>query len=313
MSNRCNIRTLGLVGVIVLASMICTSTASASPPVELRGIDLPTVLTFYDRARKAVVARAETPKETSSGHKKLDTIETIVIDPGHGAGNSGAIGITGVAEKYLTLELAYMLRKQIQDRHPDVRVVLTRYWDKGLDLEERTHLANRIDADLFLSLHYNAAVHQRAVGYETYFLVTREAIPGRQQVKGEPIATTSPRVTGIREEDDENEYGIIGEDLAVIQRDLVRARQHKFSGMLAETVQAKLNSNVNSVDRGVKQANFGVLRGALMPAVVVEAGFMTHPDEGRRILTRKHKNKVVDGLVAAIRAFDAKRANAVDE
>ena len=309
--------TLVATGILLFAALL-PATVAARPPVSLRGIELPTVLSFYDRARHIAhraEQRADHPELPDQPEKvarqELESIETIVLDPGHGADNSGAIGVAHVAEKYLTLELAYTLRRRIQQTYPDVRVVLTRYWDKGLSLDERTHLANRLDADLFLSLHYNAAVHQRAVGYETYYLATREAIPGRQQVKGEPIAAASSRVTGIAGESDEKAFEVQGDELAVIKRDLARARQHRFSGLLAETVQRHLVEHVDSVDRGVKQANFGVLRGALMPAVVVESGFLTHPDEGRQVLDRTHRQKLVEGLMESIGEFDALQARAL--
>jgi N-acetylmuramoyl-L-alanine amidase len=286
--------------------------AEAGPPVKLRGIELPTVLSFYDRARKAAVTGAgvfaSDENDTTPSAASLETLDTIVLDPGHGADNSGAIGVAHVAEKYLTLELAYALRRRLQKRYPDLEVVLTRYWDRSISLDDRTHMANRIDADLFMSLHYNAATHQRAVGYETYFLDTRKAIPGREQLEGEPIASTSPDVTGIDHTPNERKYGIQGDNLALIRRDLQRAHNHRLSGMLAETVQGNLDAHIDSIDRGVKQANFGVLRGALMPAVVVEAGFLTHPNEGREVLGDGHRARTVEALVEAVEDFDARRS-----
>lgn len=298
-------------GAVVLLAGLMSVPAAAAPPVSLRGLGVPTALSFYDRARQsAAVVRRLAPKsngESEAETRDLQTIETIVLDPGHGDDNSGAVGIAGVAEKFLTLELAYSLREKLQRIYPDVRVVMTRYTDRGVPLHDRTHLANRVDADLFLSLHYNAAVHQRAVGFETYFLATRKAIPGKRQKKGAPIATSEPSVTGI-ETDSDQEYGVQGDNLAVIRRDLRRARQHLWSGRLAETIQDQLREGVDSVDRGVKQANFAVLRGAMMPAVVVEGGFLSHPEEGRRVLHPEHRRKLVDSLVDAIDTFDAKRA-----
>lgn len=298
--------------IVFGAGISMSSVAEAGPPVKLRGIELPTVLSFYDRARKAAVTGAgvleldETDEPPSAG--RLETLDTIVLDPGHGAGNIGAVGVAHVAEKYLTLELAYAVRRRLQKRYPDLEVVLTRYWDRSVSLDDRTHMANRIDADLFMSLHYNAAVHQRAVGYETYFLDTRKAIPGRQQVEGAPIASRTPEVTGIRHDVNQRKYGVQGENLALIRRDLHRAHNHRLSGLLAETVQGSLDSHIDSIDRGVKQANFAVLRGALMPAVVVEAGFLTHPKEGRKVLGDGHRARTVEALVEAVENFDARRS-----
>jgi len=300
-------------GAVVLLIGLMSVPVAAAPPVSLRGLGVPTALSFYDRARQsaAVVRRIAPTSDGKSGteSRELRTVETIVIDPGHGDGDSGALGVAGVAEKFLTLELAYSLRERVQREYPDVRVVMTRYTDRGVPLHDRTHLANRIDADLFLSLHYNAAVHQRAVGVETYFLAARQAIPGKQKKKGVPLATSDASVTGI-ERHSEEEFGIQGDDFAVMRRDLRRARQHLWSGRLAETVQRHLTESIDSVDRGVKQANFAVLRGAMMPAVVVEGGFLSHPEEGRRVLRPEHRTELTAALVDAIEAFDAERARA---
>lgn len=186
---------------------------------------------------------------------------------------------------------------------------MTRYGDRELPLEERTHLANQVDADLFLSLHYNAASHRRAVGFETYFLETRQVVPGRPTEPGEPIAAAASSVTGVPRPPDNADFGIAGDTLPAIRRDLQRARNHRLSGLLAEAVQKRMVANIMSIDRGVKQANFGVLRGAMMPAVVVEGGFMTHPGEGRRILYDSHRERMARALTEAVVRFDDQLAD----
>jgi N-acetylmuramoyl-L-alanine amidase len=235
---------------------------------------------------------------------KLSEIDTLVLDPGHGGDNTGGAGTAGVVEKKLTLQLAYELRFRLQRQFPQLRVVMTRYTDREIPLEERTHLANKVDADLFLSLHYNAASHNRAVGFETYFLETRQVVPGRPTKPGEPIAAAASSVTGVPRPPDNADFGIAGDTLPAIRRDLHRARNHRLSGLLAEAVQKRMVANIMSIDRGVKQANFGVLRGAMMPAVVVEGGFMTHPGEGHRILYDSHRERMARALTEAVVRFD---------
>jgi N-acetylmuramoyl-L-alanine amidase len=288
----------------VLAATVCIGMpddARALPPIDIKGIDLPTVLAVDDRAR---LAEHEMSAKEQDQH--LTKVRTIVLDPGHGGENTGAEGVKGVQEKYLTLELAYLLRDKIHEKYPDVRVVLTRYWDRELELSERIHFANTLGADVFLSLHYNAAVHNRAVGFETYFLETREATPGEQEVKGEPIATAQGNVTGVPKEGQKKPEGTYNDAMAVLQRDLQRARQHKESGLLARVVNNSLANHLTTTNRGVKQANFGVLRGALMPAVVVEAGFLTHPKEGRKVFEERHQHSVANALLESIEDFDRK-------
>lgn len=297
------IRSHTLIAILAFAAVLATAgTAAAFPPGTLTGIDLPTVLTLDDRAR-AFSFELEGKKAPK---KSLRKVRTIVIDPGHGGGNSGALGVAHIKEKYLTMALAYRLRDQIHHKYPDVKVVLTRYWDKDMSLTERVHFANVMGADLFMSLHYNAAVHQRAVGYETYFLLASEATPGEEEKKGEPIATAKNVVSGIETPIAGKKHGVYNDALVELKRDLDRERQHKESGLLAETIQDNLAKQLKSTNRGVKQANFGVLRGALMPAVVVESGFLTHPKEGKKVVAKKHREKVVKALVKAVEDFDKK-------
>ena len=235
----------------------------------------------------------------------LNRLQTIVIDPGHGGENQGALGVAGIHEKFITLELAYALRDELQKKYPSARVVMTRYWDVSVGLTDRIAYANTIGADLFVSLHYNAATHSRAIGFETYFLTSSEATPGQEQVKGEPIATAAPSATGIKQELlTDPKASTFNEVVVDMQTDLARQRQHNDSALFAQLANEGLAHRLTSVNRGVKQANFAVLRGALMPAIVVESGFVTHTTEGRDVLTERHRGKVVAGLLEAIEKLD---------
>jgi N-acetylmuramoyl-L-alanine amidase len=305
------VRTPHIIAVLCALVVLATAgTAAAFPPGTVTGIDLATVLTLDERARGFTFQLREDqlkdnqPEDKPVAQASLQEVRTIVIDPGHGGDNSGALGVAHIKEKYLTLELAYQLRDQIHAKYPDVKVILTRYWDTSISLNQRVYLANLMGADLFMSLHYNAAVHQRAVGFETYFLLANEATPGEQEKKGEPIATAKSVVTGIEKPTSAKKDGTFNDALTELKRDLNRERQHKESGLLAETVQQNLARRLDTANRGVKQANFGVLRGALMPAVVVEAGFLTHPKEGKSVLEEAHRGRVVEALVSSVEEFD---------
>lgn len=298
-----------LLAIFMIASLLITAIpAPASAFVgSIRGIDLNTVLTLHDHSRKIQYLHTENRASDAAKiqHRELKNVRTIVIDAGHGGNNSGAVGVAEVREKHLTLDLAYELRAMLQARYPHARVILTRYWDASLELNERVHMANLAEADIFLSLHYNAAVHNRAVGYETYFLHADAVTPGKEEIQGQPIATADHNHTGIeRHMHDTTPVGLHDDALINIQQDLIRARLHADSGLLAETVQKNMSRKLDSTDRGVKQANFGVLRGANMPAVVVEAAFLTHPVEGKSLVLSEHRRKVAGALVEAIEEFD---------
>lgn len=290
----------------VVALLLVACPAAANPAVNLGGIDADSVLMLRDHARQIGYQYGEQHGEAHSEHTpQLEQIETLVIDPGHGGDNSGATGVAQVAEKYLTLHLAYQLRDRLQRRHPDLRVVMTRYHDDSVELNERVHLANLVDADLFLSLHYNAAPHDRAVGFETYYLDNEQVTPGDEQPRGLPVAAAEPTIVEMQPPiDGVGAIGQHGDTVELIREDLQRAHRHRLSAGLAETVQAQFIEHIDSVNRGVKQGNFSVLRGAHMPAVVVEAGFLTHPEEGIEVLEPGHRTRVTDALVDAIETYD---------
>lgn len=310
-----------VMGVIALASALLLGpqvARSAPPLLPLRGIDAPTVLALRDQARHADMKLRFAQSWDRQSFKRLNHLRTIVIDPGHGGENQGALGVAEIHEKFLTLELAYALREHLQREYPATRIVMTRYWDRQLALSDRIHMANKIGADLFLSLHYNSAAHERAVGVETYFLATDQVTPALKPTQGQPLASTAHTTTGMLEEDKSKPVqGTYNDAMLKLQRDLKRMDQHANSGLLAETIQHALVKQLKAIDRGVKQANFGVLRGALMPAVVVEAGFVSNPKEGKQLIQERHRDKVVDALTKAIVEFDeamtTKYARAKDE
>lgn len=300
----------------LVVGLLCVLVASPvfAHPGSLWGIDLSSVISLRDQARVMAHHHDEEKEGEEDELKRLEQVQTVVLDPGHGGDNSGATGVAGIAEKQLTLELAYELRERLQQQYPTLRVVLTRYWDASVDLGDRVHLANLANADLFISLHYNAAPHERAIGFETYFLSPEQVTPGEGDTEGHPIATTDPSITGL--DGSTEPLGLVGQHgdtLRLIERDLLRAHSHDLSGHLAEQIQDQFVDQIDSVDRGVKQANFAVLKGAHMPAVVVEAGFLTHPEEGFEVLAPTHQSAVTSALVDAVEKFDTQMAETLGE
>lgn len=221
----------------------------------------------------------------TSGADELSHVRRVVLDPGHGGSNLGAVGVGGIYERFLTLETANLLRAEIQARYPGVEVLLTREVDLELGLSDRTHFANLSGADLLISIHYNAAVNVEARGVEVFYLAS------------EPLAT-APYADNVAV------AGPANAAVASILHDLERNRLHAQSAVLAQAVHGGLLTATEAFDRGVRQAHFRVLRGALMPAVVVELGFLTHPDEGVRLLDPAYTDQLVSGLLSGIEAYD---------
>lgn len=234
-------------------------------------------------------------------------IHTIVIDPGHGGVETGAIGPSGTAEKDLTLLLAQALKSAIE-RRMAVKVVLTRSEDADLPLATRTAIANQNKADLFLSIHLNSSLGSDPRGAETYFLATdasdrraaasaaTENSPGAKSAAGS--ASTAPAPAA----------GDPLYDLQLMLWDLAQSRHLSESQRFAKLVQEELNVTLGLRDRGVKQAPFVVLMGAAMPAVLVELGFISNPDEETKLNNPAYRLDLVESLARAIERYRAQLA-----
>jgi N-acetylmuramoyl-L-alanine amidase len=227
-------------------------------------------------------------------------VRTIVLDPGHGGGESGAVGTRGTAEKDLTLVLAQALRRRLEARLP-VRVVLTRDEDAELPLDTRAALANQLKGDLFISLHLNSSVGDGAHGAETYFLslqASDAAAAGAAAAENAPAAAEASEAAEVNGADPLY-------DLQLILWDLAQSHHLVESQRLAGLIQDELNTTLSLRDRGVKQAPFRVLMGAAMPAVLVELGFLSNPQEEARLQDPGYRADLVEALVRAVARYRA--------
>jgi N-acetylmuramoyl-L-alanine amidase len=244
------------------------------------------VLDFQRQARPP----AATP---SSGGAGPEPLRTIVIDAGHGGHDTGAQGPGGLQEKELTLDIARRVAALLPDEG-GVRVILTRARDQFVELRERTALANRERADLFLSIHVNAASDGAATGTETYFR-SNEATDGAARRAAE---YENRLITG--------DGGGRGGSPAVLRSILWDLSQSDFqqeSSRVAEALQNSLDRALRRPSRGVKQAPFYVLGGAAMPAVLVEIGFISNPQEEQRLRDDGYRDRIARALVAGVVAY----------
>jgi N-acetylmuramoyl-L-alanine amidase len=218
-------------------------------------------------------------------------VSRIVIDPGHGGHDSGAKG-GGTTEADLVLDVALRLEKLLL-KAPGTEVVLTRRHDEFVPLQERTAIANRESADLFLSIHANANPSPQAHGVETYFLnfatnLSAAAVAARENAaSGQKMGALPDVVKSIALNSKLNE----SRDLAtLVQRELV----------------AKLQpANKTLRDLGVKQAPFVVLIGAAMPSVLAEVSFLTNPQDARLLKSPAYRQRIADALFDAVRRYQA--------
>jgi N-acetylmuramoyl-L-alanine amidase len=216
-------------------------------------------------------------------------VQTVVLDPGHGGKDPGAIGYGGVQEKHITLDLARRLRPRLEKR--GLQVVMTRGKDRTLSLEERTAIAAGAGADLFVSLHANAARRRSARGIETYYLDTSNE---RQSLR---VAA--------------RENGVSPREFDQLDRTLVRlqmAENSRYSGLLAGLVHRSMVRRVGQryrgvVDLGVKKGPFYVLFLSSMPSVLVETGFITNRDEARRLRNPRYLDALAEAIAGGLAEY----------
>jgi N-acetylmuramoyl-L-alanine amidase len=217
-------------------------------------------------------------------------IHTIVIDPGHGGKEVGAIGPAGLMEKDATLLLCRRLAVALEAKLK-TRVILTRNDDTVVPLDQRTAIANQYHADLFLSVHMNAAIVKGAHGAETYFLSLDASDKLAEKAAEVENASKSSAVPAT------------SSDLKLMLWDLAQQEYLNESSRLAQAVQEEMNRITGVQNRGVKQAPFKVLVGATMPAALVEVAFITNPDEESKIKSDAFQKTVVDALTTAVERY----------
>jgi len=237
--------------------------------------------------RSAALEAQERSLPAGNEHSGL---RRIVVDAGHGGKDPGAVGPNGVLEKDIALAMAKLLKRQLE-KDIGCEVILTRDRDVFLPLEERTAIANKVGADLFISLHANASTHRSAYGTETYYL---------NLSKNDQAAAVAARENGTTLKE-------VG-DLEAILFDLMANAKINESGRLAAEIQKSMVSRLsrkysNIRDLGVRQGPFYVLLGATMPSVLVEAAFISNHREEARLVTRDFQQNTALAISQAVRNY----------
>jgi N-acetylmuramoyl-L-alanine amidase len=216
-------------------------------------------------------------------------LRTIVIDPGHGGDANGTEGAAGTLEKNVTLQVSRRLKALIESRL-GLRVVLTRDDDRTLDQDQRAAVANNNRADLLVSIHANAAVRPSVKGAEVYYLsVDRASLESRRAIQ-QPGQVLPQLGGGSRA-------------IELILWETAQVRHLEQSAAFATVVDAALRAKIAMSPSPVQQAPFRVLVGANMPAVLVEIGYLSNPDEEKALASPAHQDKVAQALLDAITTF----------
>ena len=217
--------------------------------------------------------------------------DTIIIDPGHGGKDPGAIGYRGTKEKDVTLDVAKRLAKKIE-RNMKINTILTRDEDTFMGLRERSKLANTQNGKLFISIHANSAEDQRAQGFETYMIGAN---------KNAAAVRTAARENAVLALEGGNVQTLTDEDL--IKATIAQASFASGSERFAALVQEEMNKRLQSRDRGVKQAGFYVLAYTSMPNVLIELGYISNPSEEKKLRSSQYKDALATSIYRAIEKY----------
>jgi N-acetylmuramoyl-L-alanine amidase len=213
----------------------------------------------------------------------------IVIDPGHGGNDAGARGPNGLEEKALTLDIARRLKNMIETRLA-MRVILTREDDRAVSEDERTALANSSKADLFVSLHLNAALAPSASGAEIYQLRgERESGSRAAAAPSEPV-TLPVTAGGLR-------------TVTLVPWDVAQHRHRDSSTLLANLIESSLRPYIPLSTQPVREARLRILAGLDMAAVVVEIAYLTNPQQAAALVSDEYQSKAAQGLFDAVTAY----------
>ncbi len=244
-----------------------------------------------------VLAALFLPVPANSSGNGAYRLRTVVIDPGHGGRDSGAVGRRSM-EKDIVLAISLKLGEYINKYLPDVNVIYTRDTDEFVELHRRAEIANRNNADMFISIHANANPNRNAKGTDTFVL-------GRSKTKENLELAMKENAAILLEEDYDEQYE--GFDPNSTESYIIFSMmQNTFLSQsleFAAHVQSQFRERVGRVDRGVKQAEFVVLWQTTMPSVLVEVGFISNEDEERFLMSEQGQAYIASAIFRAFRDY----------
>jgi N-acetylmuramoyl-L-alanine amidase len=249
----------------------------------------PQIVLRLDRSGTADADTGMVVLDEGAPVRRSVVIDKICVDAGHGGRDHGKENADGIAEKDITLAIARVVAAHVKEEL-GLEVVMTRDEDRLVGLRERTEIANRSGADVFISIHCNSWFNEQTNGFESYFLSPARSESERALARFENQAGGGGAAAEAQ-----------GGDIDFILWDLVQNAYISESSMLAETIQREMTTRLQVKSRGVKQANFVVLQGAKVPVVLIETAFLSNPGEAEMLVDPDFHRRVAEGVVASIR------------
>jgi N-acetylmuramoyl-L-alanine amidase len=244
-----------------------------------------------DVMRPGAQAAEDKRLATIAAAKRRERVRIVTVDPGHGGEDSGARGPRGVLEKNTNLAIAKALVEEL-NRNSSVRAFLTRHGDYFIPLRERYHIAERMKADIFISIHANSSRRRGSgKGTEVYFLSLRGA-SDQADADLADIENAADLVGGVPAQAED--------DLVNILYDVKRSSALQQSQLLAESLLEHLATDRRLESRGVKQAGFVVLKSVEFPSVLVETAFINNPTEARLLASPEFQKKLGKQLATGV-------------
>ncbi len=274
------------------------SPTTARVVLDLEQIESYTAFPLYSPYRLIIDVKGkskETEVDQPSEQAEAPQPYRIMIDPGHGGRDPGAIGVGGLKEKTVVLAISKRLGKKLESRLP-VKVLYTREKDVFVPLEERTAQANAMKADLFISIHANASENPHLQGVETYHLNNTD---DRATIR---LANFENGLQHLRQPPQ------VGSELSEIVSDMIHNDKLEGSVILAHVLQSSMMTQVTrrhtrARNLGVKKGPFYVLVGAEMPCVLAEVSFLTHRVQGQLLRSSAYREAIAEGLFQGIARF----------
>ena len=269
--------------------------------IDLQGAESPKPPPPQVRAPTPELPRQPAPPSQAKPSPRYATPPTIVVDPGHGGKDPGALGPNGVHEKTVVLQVAKTLRQLIHKHMPRYRVIMTREEDVFVPLTERTKLANDNQAEVFLSIHANASNRHSVRGIETWYFSFEAKTERAQYIAARENNMSLNQLSGLER----------------ILRDLHETDRINQSALLAGATQKAMVETLTRQDkkipnRGVDGAPFIVLLHTQMPSILVEIGFLTNQSEATQLQRESYQNALAQGIFQGLHTFLNKSVMTMD-
>ena len=245
-----------------------------------------------------IIGVAQAEPQSKNNPPKKNVIRTICLDAGHGGKDPGCLGPKGAREGKVTLKIILELGRKLKAEYPDMKVIYTRETDEFIELFERADIANRNKADLFISVHCNAAVNKSAYGTETYTM-------GLHNTDGNLNVAKRENSVILQEKDYQTAYNGFdpSSPLAHIMMANYQSAFMANSVKFASHVEDQFAKTYKRKSFGVKQAGFLVIWRTAMPSVLVETGFLTNAEEEEYLNSEHGQSEVAEAIATAFKKY----------